>query len=87
MVLLGQGYHANPGKSAPTVPEIINKWWSCDGFDPEQYYTRVTPTLGAVSTQACSDDCGLINFDSGACCDAAEDEDDSSDSTSSKGRS
>lgn len=72
VVSLGQGYHDNPRVEAPGVPEIITKWWSCSGFDEEQYYTRATPTLDIIDSGACIDICGIIHFNAGDCCGAPQ---------------
>jgi hypothetical protein len=73
------GYHQNPNAALPPTPEIISKWWSCEDLEEVEYYTRATPALQAVDIQGCGDECGLINFDNGECCDAPAGADDDND--------
>lgn len=65
-----QGYHEDPVAPDPMTPEIVTKWWACEGLEEVEYYTRATPGLSVIDTQACQDSCGLINFDDEECCEA-----------------
>ncbi len=66
------GYHEDPGVAFPAIPQIITKWWSCEGLEVAEYYTKATPTLQIVDTAACLDACGLAGFDDEACCEGSE---------------
>lgn len=81
VVSLQEGHHSNPGGVAPTDPHIISKWWSCSGLDEAEYYSISTPDLSIISSNACADSCGLINWDAGVCCDASQGEGDEGEET------
>jgi hypothetical protein len=78
-LITNQGYHVDPSVVLPTEPEIITKWWSCEELEEVEYYTRATPALATIASGGCEDVCGLINFDSGECCDEPEEQGDESD--------
>lgn len=66
------GYHENPNAILPTTPEIITKYWSCDGLSEELYYSAVTPAFVLAGSGGCADSCGIISFTEGACCDSPQ---------------
>jgi len=63
-----KGVHKDPQVSFPSNPEIISKWWSCDGMEEVEYFTRVSPAFKFIGTGGCGDSCGLTSFKDQYCC-------------------
>lgn len=73
------GYHQNPKIHKPSTPELVRKYYKCEGgpLDPPTlYYNIETPVFGLISFSGAVDDC-VFDFDIGQCCDDPESPSDS----------